>query len=42
VLRPAARTLLVSMRMILANWLITIILVVWSNRLMLVTLPILE
>jgi hypothetical protein len=40
VLRPAQRTDLVSMRMILPNWLMTIISVVSSTRLMLVTLPI--
>jgi hypothetical protein len=42
VLRPALRTDFVSMRMILPNWLMTIISVVSSTRLMAVTLPILE
>jgi hypothetical protein len=42
VLRPAERTDLVSMRMILPNWLMTIISVVSSTRSMLVTLPILK
>jgi hypothetical protein len=40
--RPAARTLLVSMRMILPNWLMTIISVVSSTSWMLATLPTLE
>ena len=39
--RPAERTLLVSMRMILPNWLMTIISVVSSTKLMAVTGPIL-
>lgn len=38
VLRPAARTCMVSMRMILPNWEMAIISVVSSTRLMLVTL----
>jgi hypothetical protein len=42
VLRPEARTDLVSMRMILPNWLMTMSSLVSSTRLLLETLPTLE